>query len=161
MQKVQFAKFLYIVLSRVPYSKLEHPRKFQIVYCFNMSAQFTCKTKYWEMHLDFDFTTVLGRMPTARHARNVKDLALVYMYMYLPCECHNTAAIICTSTVQSPCALLHGCRKNATKRTNTDKVCIADARPHLQQSCKSARPSCDSTIDVKQALDNIFLKYMC
>ena len=97
-------------------------------------------------------------MPAARHARNVKELALPYMYMYLPCECHNTAAITCTCTVQSSCALLHGCRKNATKRTTTDKVCIADAWPHLRQSCKSARPSGDSTIDVKQALDDNFLK---
>ena len=42
------------------------------------------------------------------------------------------------------CALLHGCHKNATKSTTTNEIRMTDARLHLRQSCKSARPSCDS-----------------
>ena len=49
-----------------------------------------------------------------------------------------------TITVQWPCALFHGCRKNPTNRTSTHEVRPTVARPHLWQSCNCASISGDS-----------------
>ena len=47
-------------------------------------------------------------------------------------------------TVQRPCILFHGCRKNPTNRLTTHEVRTTVARPHLRQSCNSASTSGNS-----------------
>ena len=62
-----------------------------------------------------------------------------------------------------PCALLHGCRRNAAKRTTTledlGSVRRTDARPHLGQACKSARPSCDCLAGERKTI--VRVSYSC
>ena len=62
-----------------------------------------------------------------------------------------------------PCALLHGCRRNAAKRTTTlealGSVRRTDARPHLGQACKSARPSCDCLARERKTI--VRVSYSC
>ena len=50
--------------------------------------------------------------------------------------------------------LFHGCRKNVTKRTTTctNRDRTIDERQRLQQSCKSASPSCESPVHKRKAI---------
>ena len=92
---------------------------------------------------------LLGRKTATRYAMLLQDTqgicsANVCARTHIFCaqmlqDCH-------AITVQWPCTLLHGCRKNAANRTTTHESRTTVVRPHLPQYCNSASTSGDSPV---------------
>ena len=104
-------------------------------------------TKLIFIHINFpcDSLAILcGRKIAVMHARLLQNTqciratnvrALTHLFrLQMPQDCR---AII----VQSPCASLHGCRKNASNHTTAHEVRTIVALPHLRQSCNAASTS--------------------